>query len=208
MSIVFDRVTGMLGLVALTALAGLFIFNDEVGQRITLHIWSGALVIGIMVKCYFSRSMRRWIGLEWWIRKLPFSNLMQSIDAAAVAYGHHQIAVRSAIAMSMFVHVMLATATALSGYALGMSTSYGVLLTVVPVIYMAGAVPLTYQGLGVMEGLGVAFLLHPDTATTNHIVGMFLLMRLYRVAFGLLGSTFLLGGEIHMHPKKQSSLGD
>ncbi len=203
MSIVFDRITGLLGLAILATVAGLFIFQEEVGRRVTLYIWSAAAIIALSFGIYFSRTMRKALGLNWIVGKFRPGGLLQRIDEAAVAYGNHRPTVGSAVAISVFVHILLVSATGAAGYALGMSTPYGVLLTVVPVLFMVGAIPLTYQGLGVMEGLAIALLKYPGSATANQLVGMLLLVRLYQVFYGLLGSTFLLRGDIHMHPEQQ-----
>ena len=74
-------------------------------------------------------------------------------------------------------------------------------MTVVPVLILGGAVPLTYQGLGVMEWIGERMLVNPPEVHFNQIVGMLLFFRLYQIGYALLGSLFLLKGDIHLHPE-------
>ena len=101
-----------------------------------------------------------------------------------------------ALALSLCVHLFLTGGTALAGRALGLEVSYPVLLTVLPVLFLAATVPLTWQGLGVMEAL--AFRLLPDVAP-NEIVGMLLASRLYRVAYALIGAFYLSRGDLNLH---------
>jgi hypothetical protein len=58
-----------------------------------------------------------------------------------------------------------------------------------------------------MEGLAMAMLLKPPIATPNQIVGMLLMFRLYQMAYSLLGSLFLLKGDIHLHPMEDDAPG-
>ncbi len=208
MTVVFDRVAGLLGLVVLAAIAGLFILEHPLARQVTLYVW--LLVIGVVVASalYFSKRLRKVIKLDVLISKLPGKQFFGSIDEAAVAYAHHKPTVLMTVGLSVLVHICLVSATSLAGYALGINVGFGLLLVVLPVLMLAGAMPLTYQGLGVMEGLAMAFLLGPDTATANQLVGMLLMFRLYLMAYGLVGTVFLLQGDIHLHPQEVASEGE
>src|SRR5690606_9553591 len=120
MSIVVDRVTGMLGLVLLAGVAGLFMLDNPVARNVTMYIWIGnaALAAGALV--YFSGTMRRLIHLDRWLFRLPGGGLLKSIDAAVVAYRHHMGTVIASILLAAVLHFCLATGTALAGFALGM----------------------------------------------------------------------------------------
>ena len=78
-----------------------------------------------------------------------------------------------------------------------MKVSFGLMLTVLPLLLIGGAVPLTYQGLGVMEWIGGQVLVN---VSFNQIVGMLLILRLCTVFYALFGSLFLLREDIHLHP--------
>ena len=83
-----------------------------------------------------------------------------------------------------------------------MQPAVATLALALPVLLIAGSVPLTYQGLGVMEGLGLLLLEQAGLATDNQVVGMLLLLRLFQVFYGLAGSVFMLSGDIHLHPQE------
>ncbi len=208
MSVIFDRIAGLLGLVLLAGIAGLTMLHDPVARQVTLWIGITATIVTLLSGIYFSRRLRATLGLDWLLAKLPDGGLLAKIDQAAVSYRDHKLSVLGAILLSLPVHICLAVSGALAAFALGMVMSWdqlGLLLTVVPVLFLAGSVPLTFQGLGVMEGLGLAMIAHPPLATPNHVVGMLLIIRLYQIVYSMFGSLALLGGDVHMHPPQLPS---
>ena len=203
MSVVFDRISGLLGLVLLAGVAGLFMLGHPVARQITAYIWLGAAALTVVSVVYFSHRLRRLLRLEKLLTKLPGGGVLTAIDQAAVAYGRHKRHVLAAVLVSVPVHLLLAMATAAAGYALGMDVDVApprLMLTVVPVLCMAGALPLTYQGLGVMEGVGRVLI---QGVSFNQIVGMLMMLRLFQVVCSLGGSLFLLRGDIHLHPERE-----
>ncbi len=209
MSVFIDRVVGLLGLVLLAGLAGLFMTlttGDPLAAKATLYIWSAAGLVTLGSAFYFSRHLRKASGLDWLLGKaLKPEGILAKVDAAAMAYADHKLLVFGSMLLSVPVHLLLATSTALAGYALGMDVPFGLLLTVVPILFLAGSMPISYQGLGVMEGLAMAMILNPPAATSNQIVGMLLLIRIFQISYSLLGALFLLKGDIHMHPQSQDA---
>ncbi|MEX2215839.1 MAG: lysylphosphatidylglycerol synthase transmembrane domain-containing protein [Phycisphaeraceae bacterium] len=221
MTVVFDRITGLIGLIIMAGVAGLFMLlstsagwlelsgeQSTVVNQVTMYIWLGlgAGFIGAII--YFSTRIRKMLGISGKLfSKLPGYSLLQKLDEAALAYKKHIGTVIAAVLMSLPVHVTLAGATAIAGYALGMESPLGLLMTVVPVLFLAAAVPLTYQGLGVMEGLAMVLIMGAG-ATENQIIGMLLMIRFYQIFYSLLGSLFLLRGDIHMHPERDEEQED
>ncbi len=231
MTVIFDRVTGLLGLVVLGGIAGLFMMlatqagwlelsseQAAVVRSITGFIWLGMGGGAIAAAIYFSTRIRRSLGitpqrvaklvcftpgLRMFLSPDTIAKAFETIDEAALAYRHHLGVVLAAVALSLPVHLALAGATAIAGYALGMETPLGLLLTVVPVLFLAAAVPLTYQGLGVMEYLAASLIMGVQ-ASENQIIGMLLMIRFYQIFYSLLGSLFLLRGDIHMHPEQEA----
>lgn len=209
MSVIFDRIVGLLGLVLLAGLAGLFMLDNPTARIITVYIWGVSGIVTLLSAVYFSRRLRSGLGLEWLLSKmLPQGSILAKIDAAAVAYRDHKLTVLWTILLSLPVHLCLATATALGGYALGMQTDIRLLLTVVPVLFLVGALPISYQGFGLMEFVGNRFLEKVGVATFNQIAGMLLLIRLFQIVYSLAGSLYLLRGDIHMHPEAQGEGAD
>ncbi len=200
MTLVVDRVAGLLGLVLVAGVAGLFMLHDPVGRRVTIGIWSALVALVAAGSVYLTPGLRRWVGLDWLLNRLPGGGLWLRIDAAAVAYRRHKLALLAAVLVSVPVHLSTISAATLAGYALGMKVSFGLMLTVLPLLLLGGAVPLTYQGLGVMEWIGGQLLVKPPFVFFGQIVGMLLILRLCNVFYALFGSLFLLREDIHLHP--------
>ncbi len=219
MSVIVDRVCGLMGLLVLAGITGAILMGsdpeaavrgadgaqglrvDQLSRQVTVYIWwiIGGVVVGAWV--YFSRSLRRAMGIDWLIQRLPGQQLFASIDAAALAYRGHKRVVLTVFVMSVGLHLFLVTATAIAGYALGITTPFRFMLIVIPVSFLVGAIPIAPQGIGVMELFAVSMLRSP-MALPNQIVGMLLLTRLYQMFYSLLGSVFLLKGDIHLHPQE------
>lgn len=202
MTVIVDRVAGLLGLVVLAGLAGLFMLKNDLARQVTVYIWLGMGLFTVGAGVYFSRRLRRLLRLDWLLSKLPMHGLFTKIDQAAVAYRDHRATVLLSVGVSVLVHICLATSTALSGFALGMDQPFGLLLTVVPVLFLIGAVPISPQGVGVMEFVAIELLSQAPFATANQIIGMLIMIRLNQMFYSLFGAIFLLKGDIHLHPQQ------
>ncbi len=209
MSVIFDRITGLLGLILLAGIAGIVLLSrggldDDVhhlASTVTLLIWLGfgcALAVPLF---YFSDRVRVIVGLQKLIARLGPEHILVRIDEAAAAYRGHLPQIITAVLISLPVHFCQAVATTCAGYALGMELPIELMLTVLPVVFLAGSVPLTYQGLGVMEALVVAMLLPSPLADANQLVSMLVLIRLFLVAYALIGALLMLRGDIHLFPQ-------
>ena len=205
MSVIFDRACGLLGLVILGGLAGLLMLDNPLVRQMTLLVWIALASLGVVSFAYFSRRIREKLPLEAMMNRLPGGGFVRTVDEAATAYWQHKPTVAAATLVSVPTHLVYITGTAMAGYALGMRVELVLLLTVLPVVLLAASVPLTFQGAGVMEFLAVTLLAAPidaGLATTTQVVSMLLIMRLYQVIYGLLGSVTLLRGDIHLHPQE------
>jgi uncharacterized membrane protein YbhN (UPF0104 family) len=221
MSVVVDRVVGLLGLVLVAGLAGLLVVLHRGGagnpglERCLLrtctatgYLWLGVAGVVAMSAVYFSRHLRRMLGLAWLLGKLlPEGSIADKVDRATVAYAESKGTVALTVLMSVPLQAMLAVSTALAGFALGLEQRWAVfvlLVAVVPILFLVAAVPISYQGFGLMEGMGFFLLAAPGVANANQITVMLLLARLFQVFYSMFGSVFLLGGDIHMHPEHEA----
>jgi len=201
MSVLFDRVTGMTGLTLLAGLVGLTLLEHPLVARITAGVWLALAAVAILAVAYFSSRLRAKLRPERLTAWLPGRRLLGRVDEVALAYRQHKLTVVAAIAVSLPVHGSLMTATALAGQALGIDHPLALMVAVLPVVFLAGSVPITPQGIGVMEWLALTLLEDPFSATANQIVGMLLLFRLCLMAYALIGSLLLVRGDIRLHPQ-------
>ncbi len=194
-SVLLDRMSGMIGLLLLAGVMGLFMWNDPTGQRVTVISWT--VLLGLLVggAVYVSPFTRRWLGLSF-LEKLPG---VQKIDRAITGYRGHRGVLLAAVGLSLPVHICLALATAMAGYALGVPTPLLTLMVALPVTFLVGSMPLGYLGLGVMEATAQGLLSHDaGEITGNQIVGMLMAYRLYLLAYGLIGAVVMTTSGMHL----------
>ena len=201
MSVVFDRLTGLLGLIALAAVAGLLATSDSTANMIGW--WSLGVIVVIMILAwlYFSAGLRSWLRLDR-LQNLFGGGLLSQVEEAVHAYGQHKGAVITAISISVGVQTLLALAATTAGVSLGIEHDPWVIMAIMPVLFLAAAIPMSWQGVGVMEGLGILLLAAPGLATPNEVIGMLLIYRGYELTWSLCGSVLLLKGDIHLHPER------
>ena len=199
MSVVFDRITGLSGLVLLAAAAGLF--AAESGMARDIGRWSGwiAVALTLLVVVGFVAVDRGWLRIPASIDRLGRGLPTRILDAAH-AYGSHPAAVISATSISVVVQVLLASAAGCCGWAIGIHHELPTVLIAMPIIFIAASIPLTWQGAGVMEVVGVGLLAGVGMASVNQIVVMLLLYRCLELFWGLAGSVLMLRGDIEIHP--------
>ena len=189
-SVVLDRIAGLLGLLILAALAGPLAGGGPVAQRVMLTAWVilGAVAAGAFI--YLTPWTRRALGIHLLTTRI---GIFQSLDRAVVGYRPHLGTLATAITMSVPVHICLAGATAVAGFAIGVPTGLLTLMAVLPIAFLVGALPITVLGLGVMEPTAAA-LLEGSGTTFNQIVAMLMAYRAFLLLYGLLGGLSVLTG--------------
>jgi uncharacterized protein (TIRG00374 family) len=202
-SVVVDRVIGLVGLLLVGMIAGAAMFHDPNCREPAIAIWLLAAVLAGGAAVYFSNTLRRFFGINRVVSRLPEDGLLRRIDEAVVAYRHHRGALLGALALALPVQVVLVLCGAFSGWALGMPTTmvmFKTLLVILPLVLLAGAVPISFMGFGVIEPVGRALLVGAELRVTpNQIVTMLVLIRLYAIVYSLLGAVFLTRGNLTLH---------
>ena len=166
-----------------------------------MWLFAAALAGGATV--YFSHTLRRFFGINWVVSKLPEDGLLRRIDEAVVAYRRHRGALLGALALALPAQLVMVFSGAFSGWAVGMPTTmvmFKTLLVILPLVLLAGAVPVSFMGFGVIEPVGRALLVGAEPGVTpNQVVTMLVLIRLYAIVYSLLGAVFLTRGNLTLH---------
>jgi len=201
MTVIVDRMCGLIGLILLVAILGLTMLNHETSRKITIAMW--ILLLGLLVFAwvYTHPHLRKMIGFDWLLSKMPGGKMLASLDQAILAYRDHKRDIAVAIAMSLPIHMCIALALSCAAYAFGVHHALMFLLGTIPVAALVGALPISGPlGLGAMDVTAVALIADPVLATTHQVAMMLVIYRLNSVFFGLLGALGLLKGDIHLHP--------
>jgi uncharacterized membrane protein YbhN (UPF0104 family) len=72
----------------------------------------------------------------------------------------------------------------------------------VPVIVLAGAIPISPQGAGVMEYFAIK-LLEPQGATVGQAIALTMSIRLVQIFWNLVGVIFVVRGGFHVPSKSE-----
>ncbi len=154
--VMFDRLLGLMCVTVLCAVMLLANWNDPAvkGWGRTIGVTIAALIVPCVL--YFSMWFRRLIRWEWLLEKLPLSLHLKRIDAAVMVYRKHTRVVAICAAMTFALQAIAIFATVLIGRALGVAGATGmhtvqVYFVYIPLCWMVGALPISPQGLGVVE---------------------------------------------------------
>ena len=199
MSVVFDRITGLAGLVLVATLAGLFLAESAQAKEVGLWTGVGMVIIVIVGVAGFMVAERGWLRLPEVVRSFGGGLPGRLVDAFG-AYRRHPGAVVQATVVSMVVQICLAAAAGCCALAVGVQHDLMVILAIMPVLFIAAAIPLFWQGAGVMELLGIMLLAGPGVATSSQVVAFLVLYRVLEFTWGLIGSLLMLKGGIQLHP--------
>ena len=194
-SVMVDRVCGLLGLILLVGVVGLFSLHDPLISKLVIAMWAGFAALIVFGLLYTSPRLREKLKFKERLSWLPGVGLLKKVDGWVAAYRNHLGTLASAIALSMPMHLGLAGAMVLAGYALGIDQPLLYLLGTVPVVFLLWSLPISGPlGLGPLDYVAVQLIIGTsDSTTAQQAVVMFVAYRLYAVVMGLCGSAALIG---------------
>ena len=207
-SIVASRLIGFLGLVMMGGLAGLTQLDDPKVKQTTMVVWLALALFALGTWMFFSPLWRRLLRVDKILGRFGSTSLVARVESAFNAYRAHKGTVARALLISLAIHLLILSAGAVAGIALGITKPMTTLMAVLSIAYVSAALPISYQGIGIMEGICIALVYDPYQATTNQIVSMVLLSRMIFILYALLGSVVMLKGDFQLMREKKPNLAD
>lgn len=195
MSVLVDRLLGVLVMVTMGALAIVWL-NDPRYPRVPILL---GLVLGIGgLAAYANPALRRRVGFERLIQRLPMSRTLQQIDEALTVCARQPRELAWAVCFSSFNQLCVMGSLTVLGASFGESAlSFANYVVVGALGNLVSAVPITPGGVGVAEAAyGQLFELQGGNWTLGFAVAI--AWRLCLVIVGLGGGLFLLlpGGRL------------
>jgi len=198
LSVFVDRVLGFTDfailatvMTAAVLLTGLGTFEQmrlaALGVGVILVAVAGILVF------LLSRRFRRFFHLERFYRKLPIAHHIQGAGDAAVLYRKRFGSLLKAIGMTFVAHMFFIGSITMVARSLEIDTPVYRFFVYVPIIYIAGALPLTPAGFGVLESLYVKFFA-VGVIGASQVLPLALLARLIPLFWTLPGLLVFLTG--------------
>lgn len=204
-SVIIDRILGLLTLVILGGLMAGYQYlsasqSNDPAVRACRHVAVGSFLIllatSLAVVVLGWPTLRRTIGLDWLLRRLPAQGFLDRILEVMRRYRSKPMLIAWSILVTFPVHLAVIASALLAGRAFELPISAGYYFVVVPVIVLVGAVPLAPQGAGVMEFFAT-MLLARQGANVSHALALTLSIRVVQVLWNLSGAVFVVRGGFH-----------
>lgn len=149
LSVIVDRVIGLLGLALVAAGALQFQHGRFEGMALKLNLILAAIAAAGVV--LLSKRLRRLLLLDRLMNALPFAEVLRKLDRAALLYRAAHWQLIYSIVVSLFVHGMILTAIGTLGRAIGISIPFLDYYTLAPLALIAQSLPISPGGIGVGE---------------------------------------------------------
>jgi uncharacterized membrane protein YbhN (UPF0104 family) len=194
-----DRV---LGLTELTLLSGAIILvalttGLETYENIKLGVWTDLTALGLIIGTMtfiLSARVRKMFRLEKLYSRLPIAHHIAAAGDAAKVYRRRIGALVKAVGITFGAHIVWIGSIALLGVSFPMmhqTIKWYQYFMYLPLVYIIGALPITFGGAGLIEGLYVKFFLAAGSSTA---LAFALLARLAQVICAMPGALVALTG--------------
>jgi uncharacterized protein (TIRG00374 family) len=203
-SVLVDRVIGLLAQVIMGgAMAGLQYVRSEHHEdpatKACLRVTLGAAIIisGTLASLLaFRRPIRRAIGLDYLLKRLPMQKHVQQAIHAMSMYRRRPGVVLLSLIGTFPVHAAVVVSAMFAGEAFNLPLPLPYYFVAVPVIVLAGALPISPQGAGVMEFFAIQLTKQYGT-TVSQAFALTMSIRLVQVLWNLTGGIFVFRGGYH-----------
>ena len=202
LSVVVDRVVGLLALVMLggtmaTIKAMSSPDMDDPVTRKCVQVATGSaailLVTVVGMTVYYVPFLRRSLGIDFLLKRLPMQKQLNSAMDVADLYGRRPLMILAVLAISLPVHAITVISAMAAGEAFGLPIKPEYYWVVVPVVTLAGALPVSPQGAGVMEFFAY-LLMRGQSATVADALVLTMSIRFVQIFWNLLAGVFVLRG--------------
>lgn len=210
LSVLIDRIIGLLALVILGGAAASYQYltstemDDATVQcgRVALGsvIIIGGTLLGLIV--FYQRTVRRMVRLDLLLSKLPMQTQVQKAVGAMELYRQTPWLPVWAVLITLPVHATVVISATFAGMAFELPLKWQYYWVVVPVVVLAGAIPISPQGAGVMEFFAW-ILTRRQGCTMGHVLALTMSIRLVQILWNLTGVVFVLRGGYHAPSKAQ-----
>ena len=137
---------------------------------------------------------------------MPRAEILQRIDTALYGLRHHKRSLILAFGLTLTLQLLEVIAVSFAGRGIGIHrarfTNY---LAFVPIGYLVNAVPISFGGIGLMEGAYLKLFRDAGVATAAQGFMLGIVTRLVVVTWSLLGAPaaiFLLKGQRILRPRR------
>ena len=212
-TILLDRVLGLLGLLTVAFFAALSQAAHNATMR-NVALLLGAILVGVVLGAmlYFSRRVRHWIGMDrttaqlqeplaegasWFerTRRAIAVRLLQADETLHLYRGHLGV-LGAAFFVSIITQVLLPLSAWMAGMAFGMKSDLAPYMAYVPLAILAASAPISPpQGFGIMEWVILYFFHNRGTATASQAFALAQAVRFLPILWNMVGAYWVVRGD-------------
>jgi hypothetical protein len=204
LSVFIDRAIGLITLIIVggTMAAVQFLRADDRNSPTAsacLQVALGSVVIscltvaGLLVVA--SGNLRRKLGLSFVLGLLPMQDRIEKVREVGQILRSRIGLLVWALIITVPVHLAVIFSAYFAGRAFDLPISFGFYFVAVPVIVLVGAIPISPQGVGVMEFFAVV-LTARQGATVSQALALSMSIRVIQMTWNLVGGLFVLFGGV------------
>ena len=184
--VLIDRVVGLAGLLAMAGTVVLVDYGELHGIAAQVGTISLALMVGFVL--YFSEAFRKLIRYDAILERLPRSEVLKKVDAALFALRSKKRDLTMAFALTVGFQLVEVVGVWFAGRALGLyKASFVHYVAFVPIGYLFNALPISFGGIGLMEGAYLKLFRDAGVATATQGFMLGVLARIIVVGWSMLG---------------------
>jgi hypothetical protein len=209
MSVIVDRAIGLVALIILGGTMAAYQWDEPACRQVAIASAAIMMLVAVGLVVFYVPILRRATGLNFILRKLPMQRQVLKAVETMEIYRRRPWLVLAALVMTFPVHITVIVSAMFAGIALGLTDLetfkpihplyYWV---VVPVVVLAGALPISPQGAGVMEFFAIV-LTRRQGATVAQAFALTMSIRLVQILWNLVGGIFVLRGGFHAPTQRE-----
>ena len=194
MSVLVDRAVGLLALVILGGTMAAFQWHVPACRKVAIASFGlcGCCALGMSV--FYNPTLHRLSGLDAILKRLPKQKQVRGAVDTMRRFGRRPGLSLWSLVVSFPVHATVVTSAMLAGMAFALPLHWAYYWVCVPVIVLAAAIPISFQGAGVMEYLTL-LLTHSQGVTVSQAVALAMSVRVVQILWNLTGGVFVVRGS-------------
>jgi uncharacterized membrane protein YbhN (UPF0104 family) len=204
MSVIVDRAIGLVALVILGGTMAALQWHEPATRRTAIGAAGllGGLVVGLLV--FYAPPLRRLSGLDFIMRRLPMQTQVNKAIETMEIYRRRPGLVIGVLVGSLPVHMTVVMSAMFAGMAFDLPLKPQHYWVIVPVIVLAGSIPISPQGAGVMEFFAI-LLTRTHGCTVAQAFALTMSIRIVQIGWNLTGGIFVLRGGYHAPTAKEQA---
>ena len=185
--VLIDRVVGVFGLLIMAG--GVVLADYRELQGIAVQVGTISLILTGGFALFFSATFRRLVRFETLIARLPRADVIAKADAALYGLRDRKGLLVSALALTLALQLLEVIGVSFAGQAVGIHrATFAHYLAFVPIGYLVNALPISFGGIGLMEGAYLKLFHDAGVATATQGFMLGVLARLVVIAWSLVGA--------------------